>query len=138
MLLWNLEAPIMVPVKRGVILFAHGARDPRWSEPFERLREAVAERSAPTPVALAYLEHLPPDLEGAAAALARDGVETIRIVPLFFGRGGHLREDFPRLVSSVKLAHPELRFELTQAAGEDDAVIAALARFSLETPAEPL
>ena len=25
----------------GLILFAHGARDPRWAEPFERLKRKV-------------------------------------------------------------------------------------------------
>ena len=25
----------------GIVLFAHGARDPRWAEPFERLRSQV-------------------------------------------------------------------------------------------------
>jgi sirohydrochlorin ferrochelatase len=31
---------------RGVILFAHGARDPGWSEPIEALRDRFAALAA--------------------------------------------------------------------------------------------
>ena len=124
-------------MKQGLILFAHGARDPRWAEPFLRLRDRVAVQSPETPVAVAFLEHLPPDLTAAADDLARQGALAIRIVPLFFGRGGHLREDFPRVVAAARGAHPNLRFEVTGAAGEDDDVLATLARFALQAPADP-
>ena len=30
----------------GLILFAHGARDPRWAEPFEAVAARVRERAA--------------------------------------------------------------------------------------------
>ncbi|HEY3555341.1 MAG TPA: CbiX/SirB N-terminal domain-containing protein, partial [Casimicrobiaceae bacterium] len=46
----------------AIILYAHGARDPRWAEPFERLRELVAARAPGCLVVLAFLEHRAPDL----------------------------------------------------------------------------
>ncbi len=50
--------------KHGMILFGHGARDPRWAEPFERLAAKLrAQRS--DPVALAFLELMTPDLPTA-------------------------------------------------------------------------
>ncbi len=45
----------------GIVLFGHGARDPRWAEPFERL--AARLRGAPSPAAhvtLAFLELMTP------------------------------------------------------------------------------
>jgi sirohydrochlorin cobaltochelatase len=110
----------------GLILFAHGARDPRWAEPFERLRDKVRARTDGIPVTLAFLEHLPPGLAEA------QGVRRIRIVPMFFGRGGHLRDDFPRQFDAVKARLPEVRFEVTLAAGEDEGVLDALAAFATE------
>ena len=53
----------------GLILFAHGARDARWREPFDRLQALVAQRH-PGPVALAFLELMSPDLAQAATQLA--------------------------------------------------------------------
>ena len=33
--------------------------------------------------------------------MAAAGVRRIRVVPMFFGRGGHLREDFPRQLAAA-------------------------------------
>jgi sirohydrochlorin cobaltochelatase len=116
---------------QGLILFAHGARDLRWAEPFERLRERVQERRPDVCVALAFLEHIAPDLPTAARELAGRGITRARIVPLFFGRGGHLREDFPRVVCRAREVAPGIAFDVTSAAGEDAALLEALADFAL-------
>lgn len=120
----------------GLILYVHGARDPRWAEPFQRLRAKICERAPATPVTVAFLEHTVPDLAQAAFDLAAAGVKRIRIVPIFFGRGGHLREDFPRQLDAARARAPTIVFEVTEAAGESEFVLDALARFALETPVE--
>lgn len=114
----------------GLILFVHGARDPRWAQPFHRLRDKVAARTPASRVVVAFLEHLEPSLAQAARAMAVDGVTRIRVVPLFFGRGGHLREDFPRQLMGARAAAPGVEFDVTEAAGESDAVLDALAAFA--------
>jgi sirohydrochlorin cobaltochelatase len=115
----------------GLILYVHGARDPRWAEPFEQLRERVAQRAPRLAVSLAFLEHMAPDLEQAAATIAAMGVTTICVVPMFFGRGGHLREDLPRQIDAARAALPKVTFEVTEAAGENEAVLDALADFAV-------
>jgi len=115
----------------GLILFAHGARDARWAEPFERLRERVARTSPETRVALAYLEIMAPDLDTAADALCAAGCRAIAVVPVFLGQGGHVRKDLPLLVQRAAARHPECEFRLAGAAGEDDAVLDAIAAYSL-------
>ena len=117
----------------GVILFVHGARDPRWAEPFARLRDKVAARH-PGPVSLAFLEHGTPDLATVARRMAAEGAQRVRVVPMFFGRGGHLREDFPRQLEAARVAVPALSFDVTEAAGESEAVLDALAAFALAAP----
>jgi sirohydrochlorin cobaltochelatase len=121
----------------GLILFVHGARDPRWAEPFARLRDKLEARSADTPVRLAFLEHGKPDLLEAATDLVAMQADSIRIVPMFFGRGGHLRQDFPRQLAAAKARLPNVSFEVTAAAGEDETVLDALADFALRAPPEP-
>ena len=118
----------------GVILYVHGARDARWADPFERLRDKVAARH-PGPVSLAFLEHGTPDLTAAAQRMAVEGVERVRVVPMFFGRGGHLRRDFPRQLDAARAAVPAVAFDVTEAAGESEAVLDALAAFALAAPA---
>ena len=86
-------------------------------------------RKPHVPATLAFLEHMPPDLPTAARDLAARGVRRISIVPLFFGRGGHLRSDFPAHLEAARAAAPGVEFDVAQAAGEDPAVIEALADF---------
>ena len=119
-------------MKQGLVLFAHGARDARWAEPFERLRARVEKRAPAVAVRLAYLELMRPDLPTAVADLVRAGAADIRIVPIFFGQGGHVREDLPEAVALLKRDHPQVTIHCTAPAGEDPAVIEALARYCLE------
>ena len=118
----------------GVILYAHGARDPRWAEPFLRLRGLVAARAPERVVGIAFLDYLQPDLAGAVRQLSAQGVTHVRVVPLFFGRGGHLRDDLPRQLEAAREAVPGVALEVTQAAGESDRVLEALADFALAGP----
>lgn len=111
----------------GLILFAHGARDPRWAQPFERLREKVVRARPGTPVRLAYLEQMRPDLDTAVDELLEVGCRVICIAPVFLGQGGHVRQDLPVLVQSVSSRHPEAHIALAEAVGENDAVLDAIA-----------
>lgn len=116
---------------RGLILFAHGARDPRWAEPFEAIAAAVRARSADVDVRLAFLELMAPDLPAAADAMVRDGITRIDILPLFLGTGGHLRRDLPPLVDDIQARHPSVRIALHSAVGEAPALIAAMANHAI-------
>jgi len=115
----------------ALILFAHGARDPAWAIPFERVLARVGGRAPERAPMLAYLELMTPDLAAAIAAQAERGFNAIRIVPLFLGPGGHLRHDLPRIVDAARARHPGLEIELAGPAGEDRFVIEALADYCL-------
>jgi sirohydrochlorin cobaltochelatase len=123
------------PPKNGLILYVHGARDPRWAEPFRALADRVRARHPDQPVALAFLDYGEPGLADAAARMAAEGVARVRVALMFFGRGGHLREDFPRQLAEAQHRLPGVQFEITGAAAEDDHVLEALATFALEGPA---
>ena len=115
----------------GLVLFAHGARDARWAEPFLRLRERVARAAPEANVVLAFLEFMSPDLDAAITELSAAGCRDIAMVPVFLGQGGHLRDDVPNLLRRVAARHPECRVRLAIAAGEDDAVLDAIAAYCL-------
>ena len=46
---------------------------------------------------------------------------------MFLAQGGHLKEDLPKLLDELRLAHPQVTFELTGPIGEAEAVIQAMA-----------
>jgi sirohydrochlorin cobaltochelatase len=111
----------------GIILFAHGARDAAWAQPFEAVRAHVEQLRPDTRVALAFLEFMTPTLPEAAQRLAAQGCTDIQVVPLFLGAGGHVRKDLPQLMQTMAQQHPAVRWTLQPAIGEDPEVIAAMA-----------
>lgn len=111
-------------MKEGIVLLGHGSRDPEWSQPFEKIALSVGKRLPAVAVALAYLEH-GPSLEEALAALAAKGALSVRVVPLFLGQGGHVKEDLPKLVAQAK--RPEINLVLEKSIGEQPDVIEAIA-----------
>lgn len=111
-------------MRQAIVLFAHGSRDAAWARPFEALHALVAEALPGRPVRLAYLEHMKPSLGAALEELAASGVTSVRVVPLFFGLGGHLRQDLPRLVAE---ARGNLEVVIDAPIGEQASVISAIA-----------
>ena len=110
-------------VREGIVLFAHGSRDPEWARPFERIAAALSKRKEFL-VRIAYLELMQPSLDAAIADLVASGVASIRIVPLFFGAGGHVRDDLPRLVAA---ANPPVKVTIDPPIGEQAEVVEAIA-----------
>jgi sirohydrochlorin cobaltochelatase len=111
-------------LKEGIVLLGHGSRDPEWSQPFEKIAVSVGKRLPAVAVALAYLEH-GPSLEEAVTALAAKGALSVRVVPLFLGTGGHVRDDLPKLVAEAK--RPDMTLVLEKPIGEQAEVIEAIA-----------
>lgn len=111
----------------GVLLFAHGARDPRWADPFEAVAARVREHAPAALVRLAFLEFMAPDIATAGHELAAAGCTAVDVVPLFLGAGGHVRKDLPALLEALRTAHPGVRFALHPAVGESALVIDAMA-----------
>lgn len=115
----------------GLILFAHGARDPRWSAPFEAVAALVRTQRPDLPVRLAFLEFMTPSLPEAAQALYEQGCRRLCVLPMFLGVGGHVRKDLPALLEAISLAHPDLSVRLSPAIGEQDDVVQAMAAAAL-------
>jgi len=111
----------------GVILFAHGSRDPLWRLPIDAVAERMRAQQPGRPVAVAFLELTEPDLPHTVEALMKQGVSRVRIVPMFLGVGRHAREDLPELVQGLTEAYPQMSFELLPAIGEHPAMTALMA-----------
>jgi sirohydrochlorin cobaltochelatase len=114
-----------------LLLFAHGARDPRWALPFEDIARRIGAQAPQVPVQLAFLEFMSPGLVDAGAMLAAKGCASVDIVPLFLGAGGHVRKDLPGLVDTLQGLHPQVQWQLRPAIGEVDAVVQAMATAAL-------
>ena len=115
----------------GIILFAHGSRDPLWRLPIEAVAAAVLQRQPDVQVRCANLELCEPTLQLAASDLIAAGADKLRVMPLFLGVGKHAREDLPLLMAEVRAAHPDTVVELLATVGENPALIALMADMAL-------
>jgi sirohydrochlorin cobaltochelatase len=111
-------------LKEGIVLFAHGSRDPEWARPFERIAASLAEKLPAVSVGLAFLEN-GPSLDETVTALVAKGAASIRVVPVFLGAGGHVKQDLPKLVAAA--AQPGVKLHLEKPIGEQPQVIEAIA-----------
>jgi len=111
-------------LKEGIVLFAHGSREPDWVKPFERIAQQLSSSHA---VELAYLERTTPKLDEAVASLVKKGAKRIRIVPLFLGAGGHIKEDLPKLAEAARARHAGVEIVLETTIGERKEITDAIA-----------
>lgn len=111
----------------GLVLFAHGARDPQWAAPFQRLAQLTAAQRPGWRVNLAYLELMTPSLAEAVAVQVKAGTSHVTVAPLFLGPGGHLRRDLPELMEQLRTRYPSIGFDTLPALGESETLLTAIA-----------
>ncbi len=116
---------------RGIILFAHGARDPEWARPFQEIVRRVRSSRPEYPIELAFLESMSPTLEEAIASLAEQGAAAITVFPLFMAQGGHLKQDLPRILDAIRAGHPHVPIALENAIGDVPEILDAIAAWIL-------
>lgn len=114
-------------MKKAIVLFGHGARDPQWAAPMKRLQAILIEQLPDVTVELAFLELMSPTLPDAVEQMALNGVSDIQVVPIFFGKGGHLKNDFPAILAGMQARYPGLNIQATTAVGQWEAVWQAIA-----------
>lgn len=142
----------------GIILFAHGSRDPLWRGPIEAVAARIRADHPEQPISFvccAYLELCEPSLPDAVVAMIAQSRKTtdliaphanstsaigskclkIRIIPMFLGMGKHAREDLPELALLLRAKHPDVTFEITSTVGEDHRVTALLAQIAIGSAA---
>jgi sirohydrochlorin cobaltochelatase len=116
----------------GLILFAHGSRDPIWAQPFEAMLARIQQAAPQMHCSLAYLELMQPDFAAVTAQLVERGVTHIRVLPAFLAVGKHLRVDLPEFVVQALATHAGLRIEVLPAAGLTDTLQNAIVELALK------
>ncbi|HQT81304.1 MAG: hypothetical protein B7Z60_00735 [Ferrovum sp. 37-45-19] len=116
-------------MKQAIVLFAHGARDPRWAEPFNEIAKRLHKALPEEEIRLSFLELMQPSLLDTVAELTEKGFDNLSIVPLFMAQGGHLREDLPKILTHLKDTYPTVNFHQTSAIGDAPELLDAIAQW---------
>ena len=122
-------------MKRAIVLFGHGSRDPAWRRPMDCVAAAIRGREPDVAVLCAFLEFSEPDLPSAVAELAQAGMTAIRVLPMFLGVGTHARADLPKLISAAQHRCPGVEIDVAPAVGEHQEVVQLLAEIALRRTA---
>jgi sirohydrochlorin cobaltochelatase len=118
---------------RTIILFGHGARDPRWADPMRAIAKEMQRLDPDATVELAFLEFMTPNLPDLARMLAERGLSQARLVPVFLGGAGHVLRDLPALVEQCLVNYPALKIEVVDSVGQHPEVVQMIARVALGT-----
>ena len=118
-------------MRTALILFAHGARDPEWARPMQRVREAILAAEPGARVELAFLEFMSPGLAECVEQLVAEACQRVIILPMFIAQGGHLKRELPEMVAALREKHSSLELVLMGAVGEQERVVQAMAGAAL-------
>ena len=55
------------------------------------------------------------------------GCRSIKIAPLFMAQGGHLRNDLPKLLDSIRAVHAGVEITVLPAVGDVETILNAIA-----------
>ena len=97
----------------GYIVFAHGSRIESANEAVRAAAAEMARAGGFEHVEPAFLELGQPDLTGAVARLAAQGIRRIVVIPYFLTLGLHLERDLPAIIAEAANAHPEVEISAT-------------------------
>lgn len=116
----------------GLLLIAHGARDPAWAAPFQDVVRRISAAQPDVQVVLSFLEFMSPGIEEAAQQLVELGCTSVHVVPMFLGASGHVRRDIPPLLERLSLHYgDQIIWQQHAALGEADAVMQTMADVTL-------
>lgn len=89
------------PAPAGLLLVAHGSRDPAAAPVALEVAAAVAEKLSGVRVEAAFLELARPDPEAALSALAGSGVRHVLVQPFLLGNAYHSKVDLPEVLRTA-------------------------------------
>lgn len=116
-------------VRRALIVFGHGSRDPLWAETLVALSGRIRDAMPDADIELAYLEFMTPTLAQCVDALWQRGCRDIDVLPVFVAEGAHLRQELPHLVQQASLGREGLTMQLLPAMGDLPDVQDGVVRF---------
>lgn len=102
---------------RGLLLLAHGSKDPEWLTSLKMI-EDFARREFAGPTVLCYLESATPRVEQGVLELVFAGVRHIAVAPLFLAAGSHVKVDIPNLIRAERDRHPGVDFLILPTIGQ--------------------
>lgn len=102
----------------GILLLAHGSREPETASIMEAIAGQVQTLLPGHQVEIAFLQFGVQSLEDGLEKFLQSGVREIRVIPYFLFEGVHVRR-LQSVLAAYQEAHPEVSVRLGRVLGED-------------------
>ena len=102
----------------GILLLAHGSREPETGRIMEAITGQVQALLPGDRVETAYLQFGAQSLEDGLEKFLQAGVREIRVIPYFLFEGVHVRR-LQSVLAAYQEAHPEVSVRLGHVLGDD-------------------
>ena len=112
----------------ALVLFAHGARDARWSASLSALARAMRTHAGHASVRTAFLELQTPTLLEALEAAAAEGARRVHVVPVFWAAAGHIENELPPILAKFSARHPQVAVRVLPVLSELPGMLEFVAR----------
>ncbi len=96
----------------GIVLVAHGSHFAQSVYQVQTIAAQLQGPCHPIPVVASYLDINPPDLATGCRKLLQQGIDNLAVLPFFLHSGRHVKEDLPRILTSVSKEFPDRTFTL--------------------------
>jgi len=117
----------------ALVLFAHGARDARWSASLSALAQAMHTHAGHVSVRTAFLELQTPTLLEALEAAAAEGARRVHVVPVFWAAAGHIENELPPILAQFNARHPQVAVRVLPTLSELPGMLEFIARTVAES-----
>ncbi len=104
---------------KGVLIVAHGSRVDSTIHTINEVVNMVRTEIRDQPLEIAYMEFCQPNIAQGIEALAKQGVDHIKVVPYFLFDGIHIREDIPNEIHEILKGYPHITLEIGKTLGVD-------------------
>jgi sirohydrochlorin ferrochelatase len=112
---------------KAILYIGHGTRSKKGSEEAKAFFEKVIERIDVPIQEISFLELTDPPMEEGFKRCVERGATGITVVPLFLLAAGHIKQDIPRVLSSLKTRYPHIQVNVKDPFGVQGEILDAVA-----------
>ncbi|WP_066370197.1 sirohydrochlorin chelatase [Neobacillus fumarioli] len=121
---------------KAILYIGHGTRYKKGAEEVKSFIIRVMDQIDVPIQEISFLELTSPSIEEGFRRCIERGADEITVVPLFLLAAGHIKEDIPNVLSSLKEKYPQVQLNVRDPFGVQEQILDGVAEMIMETAAD--
>lgn len=118
---------------RAILYIGHGSRSEKGANEAKSFIQRVINQIQISIQEIGFLELTEPFIEEAFERCVNRGATEITVIPLFLLAAGHIKEDIPRILSTMQSRYPEIQVDVKDPFGVQGKLLNGLAELISES-----